>query len=155
MIVVNAAVLGGCALELAIWLRSKGEQMNKSYQNVSVASDFISKSGGKARLNPAYGESLFRGLVTYKAGNGSVSAETVVKICMNGFEEGKISLEESDELPVDRFHLDFSPDFQVYGVGDDGALVVSGSSPKMGGKYSVTIRPLESVDPKKHYGGSA
>jgi hypothetical protein len=129
--------------------------MSKSFQNVSVASDFIGKSGGKARVNPAYGESLFRGLVTYKALNGSVSAEAVVKICMNGFEEGKVSFEETNELPIERFHLDFSPDFQVYSLGEDGALVISGSSPKMGGKYSVTIRPLESIDPKKHYGSSA
>ncbi|QTB53551.1 hypothetical protein J3C54_30810 [Burkholderia pseudomallei] len=88
------------------------------------------------------GNCEFPGQVTFEAANATVSDTTTVRLIRNGYDDGKVSLVETDSLSVARFHLDFSPDFQAYEFrASDGAFVISGTSPKMGGAYCVTLLP--------------
>jgi hypothetical protein len=74
---------------------------------------------------------------------------------MDGMEAGKVSLDETDDLTADDFHLDFFPRFQTYKLDSEENLVVSGSSEKMHGAYTVKIQPIQAIDPKKHYSADA
>ena len=119
-----------------------------------VASDFIAKWGSKVKHTP-YSECLFRCLVSYTSNKVNCQEETVARIYMDGMEAGKVSLDETGELSVDSFHLDFFPRYQTYQLGSKENLVVSGSSDKMQGAYTVEIQPIQAVDPKKHYSADA
>lgn len=60
----------------------------------------------------------------------------------SGPEDGKISLIPKNEQDVsgENLHLDFKPTYQTYNYNeDDKALIISGQSPQMGGKYCVSI----------------
>jgi hypothetical protein len=88
------------------------------------------------------GNYVFPALVTYEYGGKSVTELTTCTAVRNGYEDGKISLEERGVLSSTIFHLDFTDDFQTYKFDKSTfALVVSGSSQKMGGSYKVTILP--------------
>ncbi|WP_208453605.1 hypothetical protein, partial [Burkholderia gladioli] len=88
------------------------------------------------------GNCEFRGRVAYKTIFETVVDATTVRLIRNGYGDGKVHLDETDILSADRFHLDFSPDFQDYQFRtSDGVFVISGESGKMGGAYSVTLYP--------------
>ena len=74
---------------------------------------------------------------------------------MDGMEAGKVSLDETDDLSVDDFHLDFFPRYQTYQLDENDNLVISGRSEKMQGNYKVEIQPIQAIDPKKHYSADA
>lgn len=125
--------------------------LNNSLQNVMAATKFI-RAWGKKVKHHSTSMCLFRCLVSYTSRDKKHQVETVAKIHTDGIDAGKVSLDETDDFSVDDFHLDFSPDFQSYKINDANILVISGSSPKMSGKYSVQITPIEAVDPLVHYG---
>ncbi|WP_116138075.1 hypothetical protein [Trinickia diaoshuihuensis] len=88
------------------------------------------------------GNCEFLGQVTFEAANETEADTTTVRLIRNGYNDGKVSLAETDVLSAARFHLDFSPDYQAYEFRSaDGALVISGKSSKMGGAYCVTLLP--------------
>jgi hypothetical protein len=88
------------------------------------------------------GNYVFPALVTYEYSGKSMSGLTTCTVIRNGYEDGKISLEEKGVLSSTIFHLDFKDDFQTYKFDESTfALVVSGNSQKMGGSYKVTILP--------------
>ncbi len=88
------------------------------------------------------GNCEFRGRVAYASANGTAIDTTTIRLIRNGYDDGKVSLVETDHLSAERFHLDFSPDFQHYEFRvSDGAFVISGKSPKMAGSYVVTMTP--------------
>lgn len=90
-----------------------------------------------------YGNCEFHGQVSYTSSFGTVVDTTTVRFIRNGYDDGKIRLGETGSLTAGNFHLDFSPDFQTYAFrASDGALIVCGKSPKMGGAYSVTVVPV-------------
>ncbi|MFY4695253.1 hypothetical protein [Burkholderia glumae] len=90
----------------------------------------------------ANGNCDFPGRVAYKTIFETVVDTTTVRLIRNGYNDGKVHLDETDILSAVRFHLDFSPDFQGYQFRkSDGAFVISGESEKMGGEYSVTLYP--------------
>jgi hypothetical protein len=89
------------------------------------------------------GNCEFHGQVSYTSNRGAIVDTAKVRFIRNGYEDGKIRLDETGSLTAENFHLDFSPDFQTYEFrASDGALVVCGKSNKMGGAYSVTVVPL-------------
>ena len=88
------------------------------------------------------GNCTFPAKVTYSFDGKVVDESTSVTIIRNGYEEGKVSLNERGALSAELFHLDFSPDFQRYRHRkSDHSLRVEGSSPKMHGQYKVVITP--------------
>jgi len=80
--------------------------------------------------------------VSYHAPAQNGLGDTLVTILFDGYEQGQINIDETDELTLADFHLQFSPDFQSYSFDtDNDTLVVEGSSQKMGGGYMVRIHP--------------
>ncbi|TCR04079.1 hypothetical protein [Neorhizobium sp. JUb45] len=60
----------------------------------------------------------------------------------SGPHDGVIDLDEAAGVSIDYYHLRFNPAFQRYTFdGSSGALIVTGSSSKMGGDYKVSITP--------------
>lgn len=91
----------------------------------------------------AYGNCEFKAFIEYRSKVKNMGSITTVKIIRNGYEEGKIQLEENDELNIDDFHLDFVTQFQKYQYNKSSKkFTITGSSPKMKGSYSVTISPV-------------
>ena len=89
-----------------------------------------------------YGNCTFDAIIEYSSQNGCTMEKTEVKFVRNGYEDGKIGLTANNVLSVDKFHLDFSTDFQKYSYSEfDSKLTISGTSGKMGGKYTVQLYP--------------
>lgn len=66
-----------------------------------------------------------------------------VTIYRNGFEDGRIQIEDGSILTSGRFHLDFDTEYQNYQfIAATGALIVNGQSLKMNGDYNVEIIPI-------------
>lgn len=60
----------------------------------------------------------------------------------SGPHDGIIDIGQVTGVSVEKYHLRFNPAFQHYTFDEaSGSLVVTGSSPKMGGDYEVTITP--------------
>lgn len=91
----------------------------------------------------AVGNYEFMAKVTYVSREQGEQTETcVIKIVRNGVQDGKISISEEGVLHPDTHHLDFLANYQTYTFDKaTKALVVSGASDKMGGKYTVTLLP--------------
>lgn len=90
----------------------------------------------------SFGNLHFSAIVEYRSPSRNLSEITNVKIIRNGYDDGKISLNETDELLAEEYHLDFTLHFQDYKFSkSDKKLTVMGDSPKMGGKYSISISP--------------
>ncbi len=90
-----------------------------------------------------FGNLYFDAFVEYRSPARNSSKITNVKIIRNGYQDGHISLGESGNLVAEDYHLDFTTHYQEYCFSEeDGKLSVSGSSPKMGGKYNVIISPV-------------
>lgn len=88
------------------------------------------------------GNCVFKASVTYGFAGRSLQHDTTCTIVRNGFDDGKISLEENGPLVAEFIHLDFTPEWQTYEFDTSSfALIVKGKSPKMGGSYHVTILP--------------
>lgn len=68
------------------------------------------------------------------------STITAVTLHIVGYEQGKISFESTDDIDVENFHTEFSPEWQTYSFDEENQmLVIEGKSTKMGGDYKVTI----------------
>lgn len=94
----------------------------------------------------SYGNCKFKAVVEYRSPAKNASVVTDVSIIRNGNNDGAVMLDEACALQASDFHLDFSTDWQQYRFAKDrGALVITGSSQKMGGTYSVSILPVPSV----------
>lgn len=73
---------------------------------------------------------------------GTEIADCTVLIIRNGIQDADIRIYSNGILQLETHHLGFSEKWQRYEFSKkDNALVVTGSSPKMGGKYSVQILP--------------
>jgi hypothetical protein len=112
-------------------------------KNAQQIADFaIHWRGSDGFKVTAVGNCVFDAVVTYEFGGKSVEHETSCTIVRNGYEDGKISLDEAGPLVSELFHLDFTPEWQTYNFDrSTGALIVTGNSPKMGGSYRVKIQP--------------
>lgn len=90
-----------------------------------------------------FGHCEFSALVEYSSSVRNATDITTVKFIRNGYDDGKIQLTEGDELNTDNFHMDFTPDHQVYVFDSkERTLVVTGRSGKMGGDYTVKIKKV-------------
>jgi len=85
----------------------------------------------------------FEGIAEYRSSARNATEETVIRIIRNGYDDGAIILSEVGDFSVNDYHLDFTPKYQKYVYSnDDNKLVIHGNSPKMGGRYSVSISPI-------------
>ncbi|MER8995581.1 hypothetical protein [Mesorhizobium sp. M0663] len=86
----------------------------------------------------------FAAQITYRCkGNTTVDGGKAWLETTAGQSDGAVHLNDCKRLSSAKFHLDFSVKFQTYMFDQaSGALVISGSSDKMGGDYSVAIIPV-------------
>jgi len=103
--------------------------------------NFISDIKNKDLVNiDDYGNATFEADIQYRFKKQILVSNTDVKIIRNGYEDGKISLSENNELNINFLHLDFTPFHQKYKYNlEKNSLNISGESPKMGGTYSVKL----------------
>ena len=89
------------------------------------------------------GHFTFVANVTYKSKQrGTEREKCTVQIIRNGIQEGTINIFSKGVLQAETHHLGLSARWQTYKFdSNDGALVVSGDSPKMGGEYTVRLLP--------------
>jgi hypothetical protein len=82
-------------------------------------------------------------IVHYETGAKAATVASKVRIFRgSGPNDGRVEIEESGKLTVEDFRLGFKADYQDFRFDSrSGSLIVTGSSPKMGGPYSVTISP--------------
>lgn len=96
------------------------------------------------------GNCIFPAFITYEFRGSAVEHKTTCRITRNGYEDGKIGIDEAGPLVAEVFHLDFSPDFQTYSYDKKThSFIVKGKSPKMAGDYRVVIVPID-VTPMNH-----
>lgn len=88
------------------------------------------------------GNFQFTAKVTYTSKiRGTKSAECTILIVRNGMQDGEINIYENGQIRSETHHLSFSAKWQSYAFdSNDGAIIVTGKSPKMG-EYSVRIIP--------------
>lgn len=87
---------------------------------------------------------MFRAQVNYQSPVRDAVEQTDVRISLSGFgTDGSIEIYESGDLTTEKYHLGMQASYGTYSVNpNSGALSVSNSSTKMGGKYTVEILPL-------------
>lgn len=89
----------------------------------------------------------FRAVVNYSCRSSSVSSNCSVKVATDAQSDGRVSLMDCDELPAERYHLDFTPRYQNMRYDDiSRTLIISGNSTKMEGDYHVAILALSTID---------
>lgn len=89
------------------------------------------------------GNFIFSANVAYNSSSrGTERAGCTVQIFRNSMKDGEIEIYESGGLRSETHHLNFSEKWQEYLFDkSDESLLITGSSPKMGGEYSVRISP--------------
>lgn len=82
--------------------------------------------------------------VRYEWGGGkSIGGfQTSMRVSIHPGDDGCIEITPVGKYTTRRYHLGYSPDFQIYRYDDtEHALIVEGDSEKMKGAYRVTILP--------------
>ena len=89
------------------------------------------------------GNLQFSALITYSSPKyGTQTTASLIMVDRTGKSDGNINILDNGPLNSDTHHLGFSERFQSYEFDKStGALVISGDSPKMGGKYKVMLKP--------------
>jgi hypothetical protein len=92
----------------------------------------------------------FTASVAYCHAARTTTFETEVRVETSGYDDGKISLTETDKCPVEKFHLDFKPEWNTMHFNrESNILEINGNSKsdnlKKMGLYKVSIRALAPV----------
>lgn len=89
------------------------------------------------------GDFVFAAEVIYESiSRGREVQSCTVQIFRNGASDGNIEIYPKGKLQPDSHHLGFVVKYQKYTFSPkDKALLLAGSSPKMGGAYSATLLP--------------
>jgi len=88
------------------------------------------------------GDCSFLGFVTYESKFGTENFKTRIRIQRSGYDDGKISLDESGRFVSEKYHLDFSARFQTVEYDEESKmLIIKDQSSKMG-KYKLQILPV-------------
>ena len=85
----------------------------------------------------------FSANVTYDSPTRGVESEgCTVRITRNGIQDGNLDIYARGVLQNETHHLAFSVRWQNYKFDKrNGAFIIEGNSPKMGGTYKVTVSP--------------
>lgn len=112
-------------------------------KNSSAIRDFIdhcrSVTSVEERRN---GDCTVNVKVQYQYANKTIEESTKATFIINGYDQGRVSLEENGVLSDDLFHLTFDPKYQKYNFDKkEHKFSIEASSPKMHGPYKVTLIP--------------
>lgn len=78
----------------------------------------------------------------WRDGKSVGAFRSTVRISVHPGDDGNIEVSPVGKYTTSRYHLGYSPDFQIYRFDEaEGALIVEGNSEKMKGAYRVTITP--------------
>ncbi|WEK31573.1 MAG: hypothetical protein P0Y58_05080 [Candidatus Pseudomonas phytovorans] len=93
------------------------------------------------------GNYVFTAMITYISDRyGTERGNCTVQIIRNGMQDGEIIIYANGALQSESHHLSFIAKWQKYEFDkQDGTLVVTGNSDKMGGDYSVRMLPSGQV----------
>jgi|GEM_PF-4997289 len=80
-------------------------------------------------------------MVIFEYGNDTVRERKKVVIHTTTWEGGQVSLDEGEKINSDDLHCTFIPKFQNYKCTEEGFLVITDTSPKVG-RYTATIIPI-------------
>lgn len=82
-------------------------------------------------------------IYTWSAARAPLSFRSKLRAYVgSGPDDGQIDIDDTTKVTIDDFHLRFHARWQDYRYDDsDHALLISGSSDKMGGDYSVRVKP--------------
>lgn len=80
---------------------------------------------------------------TWSAARSPLSFRSILRAYVgSGPDDGQIDIDDTEKVTIDNFHLRFQARWQDYRFDEsDHALLISGSSDKMGGDYSIRVRP--------------
>ena len=112
--------------------------MDKELKNISEVREFISDNKVFDRRSAL---SIFKAKVTYFSSISDVSGIANVYVKTEGYNcEGDIEI-VGDNFDSEIIHTGFKAKFQDYEYNkEEKQLIIKGNSPKMGGKYSVTLQ---------------
>lgn len=89
------------------------------------------------------GNVAFDATVSYTHDGETTSGEAVVYLVRNGFDDGKVTVRESEQFDSNKVHTEYTPKWQTYTFDqDEEVFTVSGVSKKYGYDYQVVIAPL-------------
>ena len=91
----------------------------------------------KSRSN---GDREFNARIVFEYLGNIVRENAIVVIHKTTWEGGQITITEGDKINSDDLHCQFITRFQMYKCSEEGFLVISDKSPKLG-RYKVTIIP--------------
>jgi hypothetical protein len=112
----------------------------KHMERFMAIRDFVER--WRDQITDNLGNCIFECLVNYNSNRGTTTFRSKARIQRSGYDDGKVSLEESAEVVSERYHLDFSANFQDMEFDNTtNSLIIKGHSPKMGA-YLVQIIPV-------------
>ena len=109
-------------------------------ENHNAINNFITNTFNKDTIEiDDFGNARFMAIINYSYGNKKINSISKVKIIRNGYQDGKIDIDENDELNINFLHLSFTPNFQDYKYNSNNhSLTINGTSKKLG-KYILEI----------------
>ena len=88
------------------------------------------------------GNGVFMAKINYSKQANTLTSFSEVSLIRNGYNDGAVKINETKELNINSYHLDFSHEFQEFKFDTSTKeLVIKGSSQKMSGEYIVKIIP--------------
>lgn len=115
------------------------------FDNLQALIDFKNAWDDKGPSLEASGLGLhFHAQVTYTSPKRNTTDLTNVRAYLSGFSEtGMIDIDETRGMTVDLYHLRISRSFGSYEYDEEsGELIITNTSQKMGGKYTISILPV-------------
>lgn len=86
----------------------------------------------------------FKCVITYKSKIGNPTAVANVRLSIHGLEFGNINIDETEDIPQDKYHLSFTISWQKYKFNPkDNSLKISGTSDKMLGNYELSLKVVK------------
>jgi hypothetical protein len=119
---------------------------HSEHENFEAIRDFTSRWRSTDPFGQTWPQTnQFAAQITYRwKGKTTVDGGRAWLETTAGHSDGSVHLHDCKRLSSTKFHLDFSVRYQRYAFDDaSGALIISGSSDKMGGDYSVVIPAVQ------------
>ncbi len=88
----------------------------------------------------ANGDVVLRANIIFECLEKTVNENLEIVIHETTWEGGQITFEEGVNINSDNLHSHFNPEFQTYKCTDDGSLIITDISQKIG-KYKIVIIP--------------
>lgn len=117
--------------------------MINEQQNLAALYDFFHRNKHRGNIICNGDLVVDRTHISYICKNKKIDLKSDSRVVFNiqGYNAGKVSIDENNSFSTNVLHLDLYTKFQefVYNK-EDNTLIIKGTSPKMGGSYCVTLR---------------